>query len=320
MNGDARAACSTPRATTLCFCPGTAPERATCSKSFNHGGPQGNIPTRSGLFPVMQIRLENTMLTKRPEDTGSHGNASQMPSTEQEMKLVREAQNGSSAAFARLVELYERRILLTTRKLTNNAEDARDAVQEAFLKSFKNLRRFNGDSRFSTWLTRIAINEARMLLRNRYRRRDTSLDDILEFGESSMRRELRDLRPDPEERLADDQMQMMVASRLSSLPAKAREILYLRYYKELPIADAARSLGLTNSAAKARLSRALMRLRSSMATSIAGETVVMPRPQRRVTGQVRRTSGSSRKERESLYGPFPPPSSTTAAAARPGLM
>jgi RNA polymerase sigma-70 factor (ECF subfamily) len=81
--------------------------------------------------------------------------------------LVAGAKTGYARAFELLVERHERRIFSIARRMTRNREDAEDVVQQSFQKAFINLRKFEGDSLFSTWLTRIAINEALMLLRTR---------------------------------------------------------------------------------------------------------------------------------------------------------
>src|ERR1700674_2890942 len=117
-----------------------------------------------------------------------------LPSTivrEDEGALVAAAKTGDVAAFEELVNRYERRIFRLTMNITQNREDAEDATQDAFLKSYQHLDNFQGDSRFYTWLVRIAVNEALMRLRRR-RPNVFSLDEPVETGEDLLPREIKD--------------------------------------------------------------------------------------------------------------------------------
>src|ERR1035437_1019146 len=118
-----------------------------------------------------------------------------------EAQLVSAAKAGDVAAFEGLVNRYERKIFRLGMNITQNREDAEDVMQEAFLKSFKNLDRFQGDSRFYTWLVRIAVNEALMKLRKR-RPNQVSIDEPLTDDDGSVFREIEDWGPSPEQRFA----------------------------------------------------------------------------------------------------------------------
>ena len=127
-----------------------------------------------------------------------------LPSTivrDDEDALVASAKAGDVAAFEELVNRYERRIFRLTMNITQNREDAEDATQDAFLKSFKNLDRFQGGSRFYTWLVRIAVNESLMRLRRR-RPNVTSLDEPTENDGDSLPQQVEDWGPTPEQRYA----------------------------------------------------------------------------------------------------------------------
>src|ERR1700686_755539 len=125
-----------------------------------------------------------------------------LPSTivrDDEGALVSSAKTGDLAAFDELVNRYERRIFRLTMNITQNREDAEDATQDAFMKSFQHLPEFQGGSRFYTWLVRIAVNEALMRLRRR-RPNVTSLDEPVQTEDDLMPREIQDWGPTPEQR------------------------------------------------------------------------------------------------------------------------
>src|SRR6266568_6273453 len=117
----------------------------------------------------------------------------------EESILVEAARGGDISAFESLVKRYDRNIFRIAQHITHNREDAEDVVQDAFLKAYRNLGQFQGQSKFYTWLVRIAVNEALMRLRRRHPERMVSLDQDIETDESSMPREVADWSPNPEQ-------------------------------------------------------------------------------------------------------------------------
>ncbi|MFZ0953701.1 MAG: sigma-70 family RNA polymerase sigma factor, partial [Candidatus Sulfotelmatobacter sp.] len=117
--------------------------------------------------------------------------------TSEEATLLASARAGDSAAFECLVMPHWDALLHITQRILRNREDAEDAVQTAFLDAFRNLNTFHGRSRFSSWLTRIAMNAALMRLRVSRRKRETSLDELTETGEARARFHLVEKRPNP---------------------------------------------------------------------------------------------------------------------------
>jgi RNA polymerase sigma-70 factor (ECF subfamily) len=115
-----------------------------------------------------------------------------------EEKLVAAARRGSLATFRRLVECHETRVLRLAQRIAYSREGAEEIKQNAFVQAFKNMARFRGDSRFSTWLGRITINEGLMKMRER-RVKEISLDDPVETEGGSLLREIEDQRPKPEQ-------------------------------------------------------------------------------------------------------------------------
>src|SRR5262250_3562657 len=116
-----------------------------------------------------------------------------------ELSLVQAAKQGDLEAFSELVRRYDRNIFRIAQHITHNEEDAQDVVQDAFLKAYQNLEQFQGNSKFYTWLVRIAVNEALMKLRRRRPERMVSLDEEVKTEEDSMPREVADWSPNPEQ-------------------------------------------------------------------------------------------------------------------------
>jgi RNA polymerase sigma-70 factor, ECF subfamily len=174
--------------------------------------------------------------------------------------LVAAAQRGDVAAFEELVTRYEKKIYRLTRNITGNQEDAEDAMQEAFLKSFEHLGSFKGESRFYTWLVRIAANEALMKLRRRHPR-EFSLDEVLPGDEDLMPRELDDWGLNPEECCQQAELQKILADAIENLESDFRIVFILRDVEELSTEETAKLLDLSISATKSRLLRARLKLR-----------------------------------------------------------
>jgi RNA polymerase sigma-70 factor (ECF subfamily) len=177
--------------------------------------------------------------------------------------LVAAAKRGDMAAFEELVNRYESRIFRLTMNITQNREDAEDATQEAFLKSFRSLDRFLGGSRFYTWLVRIAVNEALMRLRKR-RPGVISLDQPLEADGELMPVEVRDWGPTPEQRFAETEMNSILSEAIAKLEPIFRTVFVLRDVEELSTEETAELLGISVPAVKSRLLRARLKLRENL--------------------------------------------------------
>jgi RNA polymerase sigma-70 factor (ECF subfamily) len=182
---------------------------------------------------------------------------------EDEHQLVAAAKAGDATAFEELVTRYERKIFRLTMNITRNREDAEDAMQDAFLKSYSHLKTFQGDSRFYTWLVRIAANEALMRLRKR-RPNQFSLDEPIEGDEDLMPRELRDWGPGPEQRFAQTEMREILSGVIEELEPDYRIVFVLRDIEELSTEETATSLGISIPAVKSRLLRARLKLREKL--------------------------------------------------------
>jgi len=177
--------------------------------------------------------------------------------------LVAAAKGGDITAFETLVGRYERKIFRLAQNITQNKEDAEDVMQEAFLKSYQHLGEFQGNSRFYTWLVRIAVNQALMKLRKR-RPNQVSLDEEVDTGEDTMPREVEDWGPSPEERYKQAELSGILSSTIAELEPPFRIVFQLRDIEELSTEETAEALGLSVPAVKSRLLRARLKLRQKL--------------------------------------------------------
>jgi len=201
-----------------------------------------------------------------PREPLSAPNPHRLPSTvarDDEHLLVAAAKRGDAAAFEELVNRYEGKIFRLTMNITRNREDAEDAMQDAFLKSYAHLKDFQEDSRFYTWLVRIAANEALMRLRKR-RPNQFSLDEPIEGDEDLMPRELEDWGPSPEQRFAQTEMREILNEVIDKLEPDFRVVFVLRDIEELSTEETASTLGISVPAVKSRLLRARLKLRQKL--------------------------------------------------------
>jgi len=185
---------------------------------------------------------------------------------EDEGALVSSAKTGDLAAFDELVNRYERRIFRLTMNITQNREDAEDATQDAFMKSFQHLPEFQGGSRFYTWLVRIAVNEALMRLRRR-RPNVTSLDEPVQTDDDLMPREIQDWGPTPEQRYEVTELNSILTKAIGELEPIFRTAFLLRDVEQLSTEETAEALGISAPAVKSRLLRARLKLREKLSPS-----------------------------------------------------
>jgi RNA polymerase sigma-70 factor (ECF subfamily) len=175
----------------------------------------------------------------------------------EEDALVRSGLRGDRAALDRLFARYTRPLYQTALRLLGNPHDAEDALQEGMVSAVRNLGRFEGRSKFSTWLTRIVINAALMRLRSRRTRPTIPLDqDEPDHGELTLAARLRDPAPNPEETCAREEQFEILQDGLKALPPSLRSAVWLRDVQGLSTAEAARALGLSEGTLKSQLHRA----------------------------------------------------------------
>ena len=191
--------------------------------------------------------------------------ASRKENSPQYRHLVLSAQAGSSAAFVELRRIYSDRIYRSVLSITKNCEDAEDAVQEAFLRAYVALHSFEGRSSFYSWLTRIAINSALMVLRKRRARLEVSFDQANEMRDDISAVEFKDMGPDPEHISAKRQCYAHVLKAMGRLQPRLREVIELRMRHDLSVKEIAQKLKISEPAVKSRLLRARMRLTAACA-------------------------------------------------------
>ena len=185
---------------------------------------------------------------------------------ENERTLLDQARVGNHEAFETLIKHYDKKILRLTFRITGNREDADDALQESFMKAYLNLGLFHGDSRFYTWLARIAVNEALTKLRKHVNHRQVSLEEnppqcFVDSAET------------PEQRCARAERRRLLSQAVEELEPSLRAAIALRYGDELSNAEIGRRLNLSVPAVKSRLMRARMRLRQQLWQHVDGGAV-----------------------------------------------
>jgi RNA polymerase sigma-70 factor (ECF subfamily) len=184
---------------------------------------------------------------------------------EDDAALVTAAKCGSTEAFEVLVRRHQAKILGVAWRFTRNREDAQDITQQAFQKAFVHFRQFEGNSSFSTWLTRIAMNEAFMWLR----RKRASLEVPVEESrtttdESALQRDFPDSGPSPEDSCLQRERELILSAAINELKAGMRTAIHLREIRELSIEETARALGLSVEAVKGRVFHARKKLRERL--------------------------------------------------------
>jgi RNA polymerase sigma-70 factor (ECF subfamily) len=181
-----------------------------------------------------------------------------------ESQLVAQSREGDTTAFNELVRRYEGKIFRLAQHVTQNKEDAEDVLQETFLKAYEHLDQFKGDSKFYTWIVRIAVNQALMKLRRRKTDKSVSLDETIDTGEDTVTREIAAWDEDPEQRFSREELGSILDSAVQSLEPLYRSVFVLRDIEELSTEETAEALGLSIPAVKSRLLRARLQLRERL--------------------------------------------------------
>ncbi|HLK65272.1 MAG TPA: sigma-70 family RNA polymerase sigma factor [Bryobacteraceae bacterium] len=181
-----------------------------------------------------------------------------------ESTLVAQAREGDTRAFGELVRRYEGKIFRLAQHVTQNREDAEDVLQETFLKAYEHLDQFKGDSKFYTWIVRIAVNQALMKLRRRKTDKSVSLDETIDTGEDTITREIAAWDEDPEQRFSREELGDILDSAVDSLEPPYRSVFVLRDIDELSTEETAEALNLSVPAVKSRLLRARLQLREKL--------------------------------------------------------
>jgi RNA polymerase sigma-70 factor (ECF subfamily) len=181
-----------------------------------------------------------------------------------ETTLVAQARQNDASAFSELVRRYENKIFRLALHITQNREDAEDVLQEAFLKAYEHLDQFQGNSKFYTWIVRIAVNQALMKLRRRKTDKSVSLDEQIDTGEDTLVREIAAWDENPEQQFSREELGEILESAIHSLDPPYRSVFVLRDIEDLSTEETAQALDLSIPAVKSRLLRARLQLREKL--------------------------------------------------------
>jgi RNA polymerase sigma-70 factor (ECF subfamily) len=181
-----------------------------------------------------------------------------------ESTLVAQSRQGDTVAFGELVRRYEAKIFRLAQHVTQNREDAEDVLQETFMKAYEHLDQFQGNSKFYTWIVRIAVNQALMKLRRRKTDKSVSLDETIDTGEDTIVREVAAWDENPEQRFSREELGGILDTAVDSLEPPYRSVFVLRDIEELSTEETADALGLSIPAVKSRLLRARLQLREKL--------------------------------------------------------
>jgi RNA polymerase sigma factor (sigma-70 family) len=183
-------------------------------------------------------------------------------------RLVRAAQNGHSWAFDTLCERYERRIFRSALRITRNREDAEDSVQDALLSAFVHIRGFDGRSSFATWLTRIAINSALMILRKKRSSIEIASKDSHDAAAVEQSLEMPDHAPNPEKRYVQKEEVSALKEAIQALRPSLRDVVEIQQLQERSLRETAAAMRISIAATKSRLLHAKVALRKSRALKL----------------------------------------------------
>jgi len=188
-----------------------------------------------------------------------------------EWELIQRVCQGDKEAFYSFVKQCERGVVTAAMSILNNPADAEEVAQEAVLKAFSALSRFRGESKFSTWLIQITINEARLKVRKDRKHLYESVDEQKTDDQGDyFPKDYADWREIPSETLQRVELREALKRALNSLPTKYREVLILRDVQHLSIQETAQALGITEGSVKTRLLRARFQMRDALAPGIDG--------------------------------------------------
>ena len=214
---------------------------------------------------ISESPIMNSLMSVANEATAMEDGPTELS----EAELVSMAKLGDRDAFVELSKPYSDRILRTIFHITRNWHDAEDALQDAMLRAFSHLKDFQGKSSFSTWVTRIAINSALMMLRKKRVCQEIPFEGIDGSGDNYEPREPKSPTDDPESQLARKQREALLNDAILRLPQLLREVVELRQARGYSTREIAQALHISVPAVKSRLSRARAALRAALLPAIS---------------------------------------------------
>jgi RNA polymerase sigma-70 factor, ECF subfamily len=205
------------------------------------------------------------------EPTRHMAAAAAQVSQEAELSLIERVCNGENELFYELVRPYERAVFIAAQAVLQNESDAEDVAQEAMVKAFEHLKGFRRESKFSTWLIQIAINQARMSLRKGRKYLYESIDEPLSDDSGDyLPKDFADWREIPSEALQRKELREALHRAIQSLKPIYREVFVLRDVQNLNIDETAKILGISEASVKTRLLRARLQMRDALAPGYDG--------------------------------------------------
>jgi RNA polymerase sigma-70 factor, ECF subfamily len=217
--------------------------------------------------------LQEVLQNRNRPETGVTGVPSSDPSHEHEAALIGRIQRGERELFYDLIRPYEKRVFVMAFTVLRNEADAEDAAQDAFLKALKYLAQFRSESRFSTWLIQVAINEARQRQRKNHLEIMRPIEDQENEDGTYTPRDFADWREIPSEALERKEVREKLVAAFGSLAQKYREVFVLRDVEHLSIEDTSQVLGISAGAVKTRLLRARLMLRDLLSPGLEAISV-----------------------------------------------
>lgn len=190
---------------------------------------------------------------------------------EQEIALIERVCQGEKSLFYELISPYQKSVYLAAYSVLQNEADAEEVAQEAFLKALSHLASFRKESKFSTWLIQIAVNEARMKRRKDRKSLFESMDEQSATEEGDyIPRDFADWREIPSEALQQKELRRALERALNGLDSKYREVFVMRDIENFSIAETAEALGISEASVKTRLLRARLQMRDALAPGYDG--------------------------------------------------
>jgi RNA polymerase sigma factor (sigma-70 family) len=190
-----------------------------------------------------------------------------------EEQLIAAAKTGKRAPFGELCERHIKKVFRIIRPITRNREDAEDAVQDCLLNAFTHIKDFDERSRFTTWLTRIAINAALAKLRKNHRKREIPMSDPNPPGELEQHNEIPDDAPDPEETYRLRERREILNTAILGLQPRSRRVVELHQLQEHLLSETAQILGISTTAVKAQMFDARLALHRMPLLQSVGRSV-----------------------------------------------
>jgi RNA polymerase sigma factor (sigma-70 family) len=249
----------------------------------------------AGLEPISSQRDERCMALATNLHTFLNDSTAPVggPEEGRESELLASVKGGQTATFADLCQPHTKMILRTAYRITRNREDAEDALQDSLLKAFVHIKDFDGRSNFSTWLTRIAINSALMILRKKRKSPEIPAVGLGDSDATPRCQDVPDSSPNPEKQYLQQEQQLILQGAVQALGPAIRQVFEIQQLQEYSAKETARVMGISVTAAKTRLHRARAALsKSFVSQGTRGSAILNRRTQRNVETSSNPTGGS----------------------------